>query len=78
MSTSRIATLFAISSAALFITVWAGSTAHTQAPAPNVVTGQGFPNPNPTVTRNWGQLPAGTEGAYQLLANLISFGNASR
>ena len=39
--------------------VWAGSTAHTQAPAPNVVTGQGFPNPNPTVTRNWGQLPAG-------------------
>jgi len=26
----------------------------------------------------WRQLPAGTEGAYQLLANLISLGKASR
>ena len=29
------------------------------ASAGNTITGQGFPNPNPTVTRNWGQLPAG-------------------
>ena len=25
----------------------------------NTITGQGLPNPNPTVTRNWGQLPEG-------------------
>jgi DNA-binding beta-propeller fold protein YncE len=25
----------------------------------NIITGQGLPNPNPTVTRNWGQLPEG-------------------
>src|SRR5262245_65955739 len=59
MSTSRIASLFAGASAALIVMLWAGSTAHTQGPAPNVVTGQGLPNPNPTVTKNWGQLPAG-------------------
>ena len=28
-------------------------------PAANAVTGEGIPNPAPTVTRNWGQLPAG-------------------
>ena len=30
-----------------------------QAMAGNIVTGEGFPNPSPHVTRNWGQLPAG-------------------
>ena len=30
-----------------------------QAMAGNIVTGEGFPNPAPHVTRNWGQLPAG-------------------
>src|SRR4051794_15149955 len=25
----------------------------------NPITGEGLPNPAPTVTRNWGQLPAG-------------------
>ena len=58
MSTSRIAPLFAASATLLF-SAWAGSIAQTQTRAPNVVTGEGFPNPNPTVTRNWGQLPAG-------------------
>ena len=41
--------------------------AHAQAPASNArrasvanpITGEGLPNPAPTVTRNWGQLPAG-------------------
>lgn len=45
----------------------AGTPAESTAPAApaapasvgNVVTGAGFPNPAPTVTRNWGQLPAG-------------------
>src|SRR5438046_6534354 len=27
--------------------------------AANPITGEGLPNPAPTVTRNWGQLPAG-------------------
>ena len=59
MSTSRIASVFAAVFATLLFTVWARSTA--QSPAPNVVSGQGFPNPNPTVTKNWGQLPAGRQ-----------------
>lgn len=29
------------------------------APAGNAITGTGFPNPNPVVTQNWGDLPAG-------------------
>jgi DNA-binding beta-propeller fold protein YncE len=36
----------------------AASTARRTAVA-NPITGEGFPNPTPTVTRNWGQLPAG-------------------
>ena len=43
----------------------AGTRAHAQAAASgpmaagNPITGEGLPNPAPTVTRNWGQLPAG-------------------
>src|SRR3954447_19793231 len=35
------------------------SDSRASAPAGNPVTGEGFPNPAPNVTRNWGQLPAG-------------------
>ena len=28
-------------------------------PAGNVISGEGMPNPNPVVTQNWGELPAG-------------------
>jgi sugar lactone lactonase YvrE len=45
--------------ATVIVTAWSGSIAQTQSPAANVVSGQGLPNPNPTVTKNWGQLPAG-------------------
>ena len=34
-------------------------SAQTAAKVGNPVTGEGFPNPAPKVTRNWGQLPAG-------------------
>jgi len=33
--------------------------AQARATAGNAITGEGFPNPAPVVTRNWGQLPAG-------------------
>ena len=33
--------------------------AHAQARAGNAITGEGFPNPAPVVTKNFGQLPAG-------------------
>ena len=35
------------------------ATVSAQAKVGNPVTGEGFPNPAPKVTRNWGQLPAG-------------------
>jgi DNA-binding beta-propeller fold protein YncE len=38
--------------------VSAQSRPATSGPA-NAITGEGLPNPTPTVTRNWGQLPAG-------------------
>jgi hypothetical protein len=59
MSTSFTARALAAGAATLLVAAWGGPTAQTQSAAPNVVTGQGFPNPNPTVTKNWGQLPAG-------------------
>lgn len=37
-----------------------GASAQGQAASVgNPVTGQGYPNPNPVVTKNWGELPAG-------------------
>ena len=37
-----------------------GASAQGQAASGgNPVTGQGYPNPNPVVTKNWGELPAG-------------------
>jgi hypothetical protein len=43
----------------VLIAAWAGTDAQSQARPGNVVSGQGFPNPNPTVTKNWGELPTG-------------------
>lgn len=39
----------------------AASMQHEPALVGNVVTGEGFARPNPVVTRNWGQLPAGRQ-----------------
>ena len=61
MSISRIACTVVGGYAMLFSASGVWPTAQAQSPAPNVVTGQGFPNPNPTVTKNWGQLPAGRQ-----------------
>ncbi len=44
----------------LAVIVTGGSGASAQG-AGNTITGQGFPNPNPVVTKNWGQLPAGRQ-----------------
>src|SRR3954470_8100132 len=35
------------------------ATLSSQTKVGNPVTGEGFPNPAPKVTRNWGQLPSG-------------------
>ena len=43
----------------LAVIVTGGSGASSQG-AGNTITVQGFPNPNPVVTKNWGQLPAGS------------------
>ena len=72
MSMSRFARAIVAASATLFIAgcnaggsgddVQASSApadSRASAPAGNPVTGEGFPNPAPNVTRNWGQLPAG-------------------
>lgn len=49
--------------ALLLAALVAGSAANTavsaQAAVANPITGAGLPNPAPTVTRNWGELPAG-------------------
>ncbi|MDA0689423.1 MAG: peptidyl-alpha-hydroxyglycine alpha-amidating lyase family protein [Proteobacteria bacterium] len=53
MSSSRV--LF--SSVSLALTLAAAGTASAQSAA--FISGEGVPNPNPVVTRNWGELPAG-------------------
>ncbi len=69
MSTSRIALSLAGAAAAVSLAAYGagvsaapaqGSGARSAASG-NVVSGAGFPNPNPTVTKNWGQLPAGRQ-----------------
>lgn len=49
--------------AVVLLTVYAipdsSATMSAQAKVGNPVTGEGFPNPAPKVTRNWGELPAG-------------------
>ena len=39
------------------------ATISSQTKVGNPITGEGLPNPAPKVTRNWGQLPAGTTSA---------------
>jgi sugar lactone lactonase YvrE len=65
MPTPRI--LLSVFAAAVFLSI-AYSSPTATAPAlaaqggtkiANAITGEGLPNPAPTVTRNWGQLPAG-------------------
>jgi sugar lactone lactonase YvrE len=72
MSTSRIVSSTA-ACAALLLAAWgsasttgaqsqgAASRSSAGASAGNPITGAGFPNPAPNVTRNWGQLPAGRQ-----------------
>ena len=55
MSKTLIA-LFALCSSAVVVSELV--VAQTRV-APNIVTGEGLPNPTTKVTRNWGQLPAG-------------------
>jgi DNA-binding beta-propeller fold protein YncE len=69
MSTSRLARDVVSACATLLLAACGAGTPGEQAPAAaapathasagNQITGQGFPNPAPNVTRNWGQLPAG-------------------
>jgi sugar lactone lactonase YvrE len=57
-----LATVLGIGAAALLAAPTATTTARAQArPATvgNPITGEGMPNPNPIVTKNWGELPAG-------------------
>ena len=55
MSKTLIA-LFALCSSAVVV---GGLVVAQTKVAPNIVTGEGLPNPTTKVTRNWGQLPAG-------------------
>ncbi|MGE3958631.1 MAG: hypothetical protein AB7H96_18105 [Vicinamibacterales bacterium] len=71
MSTSRIARSVAAAGATIVLAACSAGGAGEQSQAPaaaapaasagNTITGQGFPNPAPTVTKNWGQLPAGRQ-----------------
>ena len=48
--------------AAFVLTAWDGDTrvqAQAKPAAGNPISGVGMPNPNPKVTQNWGELPAG-------------------
>lgn len=68
MSTSRpLLPALCLSASVLLTGCGAGSSTTAPAstvtpaatPAGNLITGEGLPNPAPTVTRNWGALPAG-------------------
>jgi sugar lactone lactonase YvrE len=70
MSTFRYPASIVGACATLFLAACSGapaeraSTPASTSPAAspsagNTITGEGLPNPNPNVTRNWGQLPAG-------------------
>jgi sugar lactone lactonase YvrE len=68
MALSRVQlSVLGLGAAVLLATQNIDTRAHAQARASNArrttagnpITGEGLPNPAPTVTRNWGQLPAG-------------------
>ena len=60
LSRAHVAT-FVIGAAVLIAAQQIETRVHAQSAktTPNPITGEGFPNPAPHVTRNWGQLPAG-------------------
>jgi sugar lactone lactonase YvrE len=62
MAVSRIVVTGLGIGAVVMVAASAAITARAQAkpnPVPNPITGEGFPNPAPVVTKNWGELPAG-------------------
>lgn len=60
MSQSRlIVSVLGLGAAAVIAFHDAGASLQAQGKVPNVITGEGLPNPTPVVTRNWGTLPAG-------------------
>ena len=60
MSQSRlILSVLGLGAAAVVALHDAGASLQAQGKVPNVITGEGLPNPTPVVTRNWGTLPAG-------------------
>ena len=64
MSTSRVLKTTLVTCAYVLLTACAGESgapARTDASMGNPITGEGIPNPNPTVTANWGDLPEGRE-----------------
>jgi DNA-binding beta-propeller fold protein YncE len=64
MSSSRVlkSTLFACGAALLAgCSGESGEAAHMAMAAGNTITGEGLPNPAPTVVQNWGDLPEGRE-----------------
>src|SRR5688572_20524260 len=65
MSTPKILLSAFVVCAVFLLTAYSNSStnatlsAQSAAKVANHITGEGLPNPAPTVTRNWGQLPAG-------------------
>ena len=60
MSQSRTLVLaLGFGAVCLFAARDTGTTLQAQAKPGNPITGVGMPNPNPVVTKNWGELPAG-------------------
>jgi len=61
MSPSRVSTTALVACAAILLPACAMEPAGSGTSRGNPITGEGLPNPNPTVISNWGQLPDGRE-----------------